>query len=189
MNGAAIPALNGFPARLVVPGWYATYWVKALHRITVLPHRFDGYWMAKAYKIPTTDNGVEDPHSRLTDQLIPINHMNVRSFVTTPEPGSTVPAGRAVEFSGIAFDGGSGIKSLQVSSDGGATWADATLGVDLGRFSFRRWHYRWKPPGPGEHHLRTRATARDGQIQPEKEGWNRGGYMRNVVEEMTFHVA
>lgn len=189
MNGAAIPALNGFPARLVVPGWYATYWVKALHRITVLPHRFDGYWMAKAYKIPTTDNGVEDPHSRLTDQLIPINHMNVRSFVTSPEPGSTVPAGRAIEFSGIAFDGGSGIKSVQVSSDGGATWADATLGNDLGRFSFRRWRHRWKPPGPGEHRLRTRATARDGQIQPDKEGWNRGGYMRNVVEEMTFHVA
>ena len=61
MNGEPLPALNGFPARLVVPGWYATYWVKALHRITVLPHAFEGYWMAKAYKIPTTPNGDEDP--------------------------------------------------------------------------------------------------------------------------------
>ena len=61
MNGEPLPALNGFPARLVVPGWYATYWVKALHKITVLPHAFDGYWMAKAYKIPATPNGVEDP--------------------------------------------------------------------------------------------------------------------------------
>ena len=52
MNGDALPILNGFPARLVVPGWYATYWVKALHKITVLPHAFGGYWMTKAYKVP-----------------------------------------------------------------------------------------------------------------------------------------
>jgi sulfite dehydrogenase (cytochrome) subunit A len=189
MNGAALPALNGFPARLVVPGWYATYWVKALHKITVLPHRFDGYWMAKAYKIPTTPGGNEDPHAKLTDQLVPINHMNVRSFVTAPDAGSTVPAGRAVDVSGIAFDGGSGIRAVEVSSDGGSTWALATLGDDLGRFSFRRWHYHWTPSARGEHRLRVRATAGDGQVQPEKEGWNRGGYMRNVVEEIAVHVA
>ncbi len=84
MNGEPLPWLNGFPARLIVPGWYATYWVKALHRITVLPHAFDGYWMAKAYLIPTNPNGVEDPNLKLTDHLIPINRMNVRSFVTAP---------------------------------------------------------------------------------------------------------
>ena len=84
MNGEPLPVLNGFPARLVVPGWYATYWVKALHRITILPHAFDGYWMTKAYKIPTNPNGVEDPHAKLSDHLIPINRMNVRSFVTAP---------------------------------------------------------------------------------------------------------
>ena len=90
MNDAPLPALNGFPTRLIVPGWYATYWVKALHRITVLPQVFDGYWMAKAYKIPVNPNGVEDPNAKLTDHLIPINRMNVRSFVTNLEPGSTV---------------------------------------------------------------------------------------------------
>jgi sulfite dehydrogenase (cytochrome) subunit A len=189
MNGEPLPALNGFPARLVVPGWYATYWVKALHRITVLPHPFDGYWMAKAYKIPTNPNGVEDPHAKLSDHLIPINRMNVRSFVTTPEPGSTVPAGRAVELEGIAFDGGSGIRGVEASADGGLTWAVASLGDDLGRYSFRRWRYRWTPATRGEHRIRSRATAGDGQVQPDKEGWNRGGFMRNVVEELTIHVA
>jgi len=188
MNGEPLPALNGFPARLVVPGWYATYWVKALHRITVLPHAFDGYWMAKAYKIPANPNGVEDPHAKLTDHLIPINRMNVRSFVTTPEPGSTVPAGRAVEVEGIAFDGGSGIRGVEVSADGGSTWAEAVLGVDLGRYSWRRWRYRWSPASRGEYRLRSRATAGDGQVQPDKVGWNRNGFMRNTVEEMTVHV-
>ncbi len=189
MNSEPLPALNGFPARLVVPGWYATYWVKALHIITVLTHPFDGYWMAKAYKIPANPNGVEDPHARLTDHLIPINRMNVRSFVTTPEPDSTVPAGRIVEVDGIAFDGGSGIRGVEVSADGGGTWTEAMLGDDLGRYSFRRWRYRWSPGSRGEYRLRSRATANDGQVQPDKVGWNRSGFMRNVVEEVTVHVA
>jgi sulfite dehydrogenase (cytochrome) subunit A len=189
MNGDPLPALNGFPARLVVPGWYATYWVKALHKITVLPHRFDGYWMAKAYKIPANPNGVEDPSAKLTDHLIPINRMIVRSFVTTPEPGSTVPAGRTVLVEGIAFDGGSGIRGVEFSADGGSTWAGTVLGDDLGRYSFRRWRYRWTPASRGNHRLLCRATAGDGQVQPDKAGWNRNGFMRNAVEEMTVHVA
>jgi hypothetical protein len=188
MNGEPVPVLNGFPARLIVPGWYATYWVKALHRITVLPHAFDGYWMAKAYLIPTTPNGVEDPHAKLTDHLTPINRMNIRSFVTNPEPGSTLVAGRPIEIEGIAFDGGSGIRRVEVSADGGQTWAGAVLGEDLGRYSFRRWRYHWTPQSVGEHRFLSKATAGDGQVQPDKEGWNRGGYMRNVVEEMTVIV-
>lgn len=187
MNGAPLPILNGFPARLIVPGWYATYWVKALARITVLSAKFDGYWMTKAYKIPAVANGVEDPKNLSTD-LVPINRMNVRSFVTTPEPGSTLRAGRSVDVDGIAFDGGSGIRLVEVSADGGASWAQAVLGTDLGRYSFRRWHYRWSPSSRGEHRLKVRATGRDGQVQPVEVGWNRGGYMRNVVEEAVFHV-
>ncbi len=187
MNGESLPVLNGFPARLVVPGWYATYWVKALHKITVLPHTFDGYWMAKAYKVPVAPNGNESP-ARLSDQLIPINRMNVRSFVTTPEPGSAVSLGRAADVEGIAFDGGSGIRGVEVSTDGGSTWAAAMLGDDRGRYSFRRWRHSWIPASRGEHRLKVRATGRDGQVQPDEAGWNRGGYMRNVVEEMVVHV-
>ncbi len=189
MNGEPLPLLNGFPARLIVPGFYATYWVKMLHKITVLPHVYDGYWMAKAYKVPATPNGVEDPHALLPDShLIPINRINVRSFVTTPELGSTLSVSRTVEIDGIAFDGGSGIRGVDFSADGGSTWSAAVLGDDLGRYSFRRWRYRWTPATRGEHRLRSRATAADGQVQPDREGWNRGGFMRNVVEEMTVHV-
>jgi hypothetical protein len=187
MNGEPLPALNGFPARLIVPGWYASYWVKMLHKITVLPQTYDGYWMAKAYKIPETPNGVESP-TKLSDHLIPINRMNVRSFVTTPDPGSSLPVGQAGEIEGLAFDGGSGIRGVEVSVDGGATWTRASLGNDLGRYSFRRWRHRWTPGSRGDHSVRSRATAGDGSVQPDKEGWNRGGYMRNVVEEITVHV-
>lgn len=97
--------------------------------------------------------------------------------------------GRAgVEVNGVAFDGGSGIRKVDVSTDGGLTWVGAELNDDLGRFSFRRWRYRWAPTSRGAQRLRSRATARDGQIQPESEGWNRGGYMRNVVEEVSVDV-
>ncbi len=59
MNGEPLPALNGFPARLVVPGWYATYWVKALTKIEVWDKSYDGYWMAKAYKIPANPRPID----------------------------------------------------------------------------------------------------------------------------------
>jgi sulfite dehydrogenase (cytochrome) subunit A len=187
MNGRPLPILNGFPARLVVPGWYATYWVKALARITVLSQPYDGYWMAKAYKIPAAANGVEHP-KKLADHVVPINRMNVRSFATSPEPGSSLVFGRPALVEGIAFDGGSGIRSVAISVDGGSTWAEAELGTDLGRYSFRRWRYRWNPAIRGAHRVLVRATAGDGQTQPTEAGWNRGGYMRNVVEEVLVHV-
>src|SRR5213082_597080 len=52
MNGADLPVLNGFPLRLVVPGFYGTYWVKHLNEITVIDNVYDGFWMKSAYRIP-----------------------------------------------------------------------------------------------------------------------------------------
>jgi DMSO/TMAO reductase YedYZ molybdopterin-dependent catalytic subunit len=187
MNGAPLPMLNGFPVRLVIPGWYATYWVKAMSEITVLPHRFDGFWMSKAYRIPTTANGAESP-DKLAQQTVPINRMNVRSFFVTPEPGARVGIGESVTIEGIAFDGGDGIQLVEVTADGGATWRAAELGNDLGPYSFRRWRFSWRPDHPGRHRLLVRATTRSGRTQQMLAGWNRSGYMRNVVEELSLNV-
>jgi sulfite dehydrogenase (cytochrome) subunit A len=187
MNGSPLPLLNGFPVRLIVPGWYATYWVKSLTDITVVDKPFDGFWMAKAYRIPTTKNAVETPE-HLAEKTIPINRMNIRSFFTTPDPGVRVPASSPLDLDGIAFDGGSGVRHVAVSVDGGSTWEDAKLGDDLGRFSFRRWRLTWTPVVRGEVRLKVRATSGDGDVQPMEAGWNRGGYMRNVVEELPVTV-
>jgi hypothetical protein len=188
MNGAPLPLLNGFPVRLVVPGWYATYWVKALSAITVLRHRFDGYWMSKAYRIPPTPNAAESP-AKLAEQTVPISRMNVRSFFTPPEGALQAAAGATCPLDGIAFDGGDGVRRVDVSADGGATWRPAELGPDLGRFSFRRWHLAWRPDRAGRHRLLVRATSRAGESQPLTPGWNRSGYMRNVVEELAIEVS
>ena len=188
MNGRPLPALNGFPARLVVPGWYATYWVKCLHRITVLPHRFDGYWMAKAYHIPATPNGVEDPRAKSTGPTVPISRMNVRSLFTSPEPGATLAAGRPVEVAGIAFDGGSGIRQrrgldrrrLDLGRGGPGRGPGPILVPPLAASLDPGVAGRAPAPVPG-HGRRWPGAAR-------RRGWNRGGYMRNVIEEVSVHV-
>src|SRR5688572_15314507 len=89
MNDADLPMLNGFPLRLVVPGWYATYWVKSLDQINVLDKPFDGFWMAKAYRVPDTPNFQESPKD-LAKTTVPIHRMTVRSLFVRPEPGEVV---------------------------------------------------------------------------------------------------
>src|SRR5262249_53871680 len=121
MNGEPLPLLNGFPTRLVVPGWYGTYWVKSLTAVNVLPNQFDGFWMAKGYRIPTTPNAVEEP-GKLAEVTVPINRMNVRSFFVVPEPEARLARGQTHRLEGIAFDGGDGIRRVEVSTDGGGGW-------------------------------------------------------------------
>jgi len=187
MNDQTLPLLNGFPVRLVVPGWFATYWVKSLASITVLDRPFQGYWMSKAYRIPTTAHAQESPQS-LAQTTVPISRMSLRSFLVSPVAGEHLPIGRPTTLEGIAFDGGDGVRQVEVSHDGGANWAVATLGPDLGPYSFRRFRLDWTPTRPGVHTLAVRATSRSGETQPETANWNRGGYLRNVVERLEIIV-
>ncbi len=189
MNGAPLPMLNGFPVRLVVPGWYATYWMKWLSEIKVndASNALANFWMKPAYRIPTSPDANEDP-ANLSKDTIPINKMNVRSFIVFPQQADDLKAKQGADIMGMAFDGGSGIKSVEISVDGGTTWSGAKLGPDLGNFSFRKFTYAWTPPQPGAYKLMSRATANDGAQQLAAPIWNRSGYMRNVIES-TFVYA
>jgi DMSO/TMAO reductase YedYZ molybdopterin-dependent catalytic subunit len=179
MNGAPLPVLNGYPVRLIVPGWYSTYWVKMLSAITVLDHVDDNFWMKSAYRIPDTpDNSVVPGSTGFA--TIPINRMRVRSFITSLADGATIKPGRT-ELRGIAFDGGSGIKKVEISADGGASWHDTALERDYGKYSFRRWKGELVAPA-GTVTLAVRATASDGATQPVAQGWNPSGYLRNAIE-------
>ena len=188
MNGEPLPMLNGFPVRLVVPGWYATYWVKALAEITVLPDKFKGFWMEKAYRIPATPHAAEQPQA-LDPQTVPISRMDVRSFITSHAYAADVDLGKPTEIGGIAFDGGTGIKRVEVSTDKGTTWSDAALGPDLGKFSFRRFRLAWQPQASGVNRLMCRATSNAGETQDAALVWNRGGYMRNNIEHVDVFVS
>ena len=186
MNGADLPMLNGFPLRLVVPGWYATYWVKALNHVQVLPEKFQGFWMDKAYRIPTSPDGNESSEHVATETT-PINRLSLRSLFVRPEPGEKIPLNDSFEIQGLAFDSGIGIERVEVSTDSGTTWRAARLDPDLGKYSWRRWRFRWSPPSPGKYQLKMRAFNRAGQQQTTSL-WNRGGYMRNVIEQTDVEV-
>lgn len=181
MNGAPLPLLNGYPLRLVVPGYYGTYWIKHLQEISVLTEPFNGYWMTSAYRIPDNPCACLEPGAP-AGKTIPIHHLNVRSFITNLKEGAELKAGQSAPIKGIAFDGGSGIREVLLSDDGGRTWRAAELGADLGRFSFRAWQSSFTPRQSGPFALRVRATNKAGQSQPLEPLWNPSGYMRNVVE-------
>jgi sulfite dehydrogenase (cytochrome) subunit A len=187
MNGQPLPMLNGFPARLIVPGWYATYWVKNLSEIEVVDSVFEKFWMKPAYRIPDTPCGCIAPGTAPA-RTVPINRMTVRSFIATPTPGARVKVGQALAVKGIAFDGGSGIAEVQVSGDRGETWRRAPLGADLGRYSFREWSATWTPPSAGTHRLMVRAFNGIGESQGTAPLWNPAGYLRNVIEHVDLQA-
>jgi DMSO/TMAO reductase YedYZ molybdopterin-dependent catalytic subunit len=187
MNGQPLPVLNGYPVRLIVPGWFATYWVKMLSSITVLDHVDDNFWMKSAYRIPDTpDNSVAPGATGYP--TIPINRMRVRSFVTSLADGARLPRGRT-PLRGIAFDGGSGIRKVEISVDGGTTWRPMALEQDYGKYSFRRWSGDFIAASAGSYTIAVRATANDGSVQPATPGWNPSGYLRNAIETYKVTVA
>jgi len=190
MNGEPLPMLNGFPVRLVVPGYFATYWMKCLTWIRILDKIDDNFWMKSAYRIPDTPRGNTTPEDVKagTVKMIPINRMPVRSFPISPDGATKIPAGMPVQVRGIAFSGYGGVTKVDVSVDGLKTWQPARLGEDLGRYSFRTWEFDWTPKAPGHYTLAVRASDSAGNTQPDEPVWNPGGYLWNRIERQDYFV-
>ena len=181
MNGEQLPLVNGFPLRLVVPGWYATYWVKMLSDIEVLDQPDTNYWTKVAYTIPDTPYANIRP-GETNMRMIPINRMVPRSFVTNITPGQVVKSGKPTIVRGIALGGDNGVASVHYSVDRGQSWREAQLGRDEGKYGFRQWQAQITPPSPGKYSLLCRCTNSEGVAQPDTPNWNPAGFMRNVVE-------
>ena len=187
MNGKPLTMLNGFPARLIVPGLYATYWVKSLSDISVNTKAFEGFWMNPAYRIPDNECGCIPPGSK-PGRTVPINRMSTRSLIITPTEGETLKTNRPVNITGVAFSGGYGIKDVIVSTDGGRTWTQASLGKDLGKYSWIQFSLPWKPAKAGTYTLMAKATNGIGDSQPFDGLWNPAGYLWNKVVPLTVKV-
>jgi sulfite dehydrogenase (cytochrome) subunit A len=190
MNDADMPLLNGFPLRLIVPGWYGTYWVKSLAEIKVTNKPFEGFWMAKAYRVPKNSPDLQESPDHLAKETVPISTMTLRSIFASPEQHARLkmPAsGSGIEVQGLALDSGKGITKVEVSLDDGKTWAEARLDKDLGKYSWRRFRFTWQPPQPGQYTLRCRASNAAGEQQTTQQ-WNRSGYGRNVIESLDVTV-
>lgn len=187
MNGVPLPHLHGFPARLIVPGWTGTYWVKHLTSIMATTKPFDGFWMKSAYRIPIGEFPVVARFiSQETAVDTPITEMVVNSLITSPADGAWVRAGAPLAIGGLAWDGGYGIRSVEVSTDGGRFWTDAALGKDFGRYAFRPWNYQFSPKARGRYVVMARATNRIGQTQTSELIQNPAGFHHNVVQSLTL---
>jgi hypothetical protein len=188
MNGEQLPLLNGFPLRLVVPGWYSTYWMKMLNDIEVLNAPDENYWMKTAYRIPDTPGANARPEETGV-KTVPINRMVPRSFFTNVTEATKLAPGAPTPLRGIAFGGDCGVAKVDLSLDGGQSWRGAELGRDEGTYSFRRWQAQVTAPATGALDLAVRCTNTNGLAQPDAPNWNSGGFMRNPIERVRLVVA
>lgn len=189
MNGQPLPHFNGFPARIVVPGWTGTYWVKHITSIKVVTKPESGFWMNPAYRIPL---GKFPLVSRFTSQETatntPITEIVVNSLITSHADGARVKIGSPINVAGIAWDGGYGIRAVEISTDEGKTWSRATLGKDLGRFAFRSFSFACSLKSRGKQTVMARAINTIGQTQTAKAIQNPAGYNHNVIHSISFNV-
>jgi hypothetical protein len=187
MNGEPLPHWNGFPARIVVPGWTGTYWMKHVTAIEARTTPLVDFWMNPAYRIPV---GKFPMAARFTSQEYapntPITEMVVNSQITSHRDGAKVKPGK-VTVSGMAWDGGYGIRAVQVSTDGGKSWSGATLGQDLGKYAFRPWSFDLHAKR-GATTVMVNATNKIGQSQVTELLFNGAGYHNNVMQNITLNA-
>jgi sulfite dehydrogenase len=188
MNNAPLPLLNGYPARLVAPGWVGTYWMKHLTTIEVSAAPLRNFWMQTAYRLPAGMFPVQHPfQSQVTETTDPVTELVVNSLIADPLEGNEVDRS-GFTISGVAWDRGTGINRVEVSLDAGHNWQDALLDRPLGRYSYRRFILQTGLMRPGAYQLVSRATSNAGERQAERLKVNPGGYHNNVPRPITVRV-
>jgi DMSO/TMAO reductase YedYZ molybdopterin-dependent catalytic subunit len=184
VNGVPLPPQHGFPLRLLVPGWYGMTSVKWLARVDVLEAPFDGYQQRHSYRFRQEEGEVGEPVRRIQVRALMIPP-GIPEFLTRAR---IVPAGEQV-LEGRAWSGAAAVAGVEVSTDGGATWAEAELEPDaLGRWAWRRWRLPWEAR-PGEYELCCRARDEAGNAQPLDPPWNLGGYANNAIQRIPVTVS
>jgi DMSO/TMAO reductase YedYZ molybdopterin-dependent catalytic subunit len=216
-NDEPLTAEHGFPVRLIVPGWYGCNNVKWVDRLHVMDSMLQGekwergdqrlytHWQQYSYRIiPAQDTSVKqnktidtfDTEAQMASETIKqpyMYDMMTKSFVTSPIDGATVSpdSDGIVDVLGVAWAGDDEVKTIEVSTDGGESFADAEFaGPHPGPTAWRLFRYEWNAT-PGEYTLVSRATDAKGRVQPAtvsspEEGlrkiqdgkypWNKGGY-------------
>ncbi|NJO14025.1 MAG: molybdopterin-dependent oxidoreductase [Rhizobiales bacterium] len=183
MNDEPLPILHGFPLRIVVPGWFSTYWVKMLATIEVLTGEDDSYYVAKSYRMPAQPVTPEDKDF----DTVPITAMPPRAFITSHADGAVVAKGKPLSLEGIAMGGDAGLARVDLVGEQGLA-LPCELGPDEGPFAFRRWKVTIPNVTADLANIGVRATNLNGAVQPEQLVWNPSGYARNVIERITLRA-
>ena len=171
MNGVELPAEHGFPLRAIVPGWYGMASVKWLTGIEVTDRPFQGYWQTAAYTYWNRHSG--EPVA------VPVREMQVKSEIARPARGERISTANPYRVTGAAWSDTDIIK-VEVSTDGGQIWQEATLLGDALPFTWRLWEFQWQPPQTtGKVTLMSRATDKKGRQQPTAHDPDKKAYMIN----------
>lgn len=173
MNGAPLPVQHGFPARVVVPGWYGMGNVKWLASVTVQDEEFLGY-QNLAYRLKQQPDETGEPVTRIEPRGL-LAPPGFPDFLTRTRVLRTGP----VQLEGRAWSGWGSVTRVEVSTDDGASWAEAELGPEQGAWAWRRFTHPWTAT-PGDHRLRVRAHDATGRVQGTEPAWNRGGFTNNA---------
>jgi len=183
MNGEPLLPQHGFQLRLLVPGWYGMTNVKWLTAITVVDEPFQGYQHTAAYRYRDTEDDEGTPVTRMVPRALMVPP-GIPDFNTRER---TVPVGPC-PLEGRAWSGWAPISRVEVSTDGGQTWADAALEPLESRWGWRGWRYEWAADEPGVYVLCCRAHDEAGNVQPDEAQWNVGGYSNNSPQRVPVTV-
>ncbi|MDQ2776016.1 MAG: sulfite oxidase [Acidobacteriota bacterium] len=170
MNGQDLPQDHGYPVRLIVPGHYGMASVKWLTRIHAVREKFDGYWQTSDYAYWGEIAG--------QPVRVPLGEMAVKSQISRPRTYEVLPGGQPYRIFGASWCGNAEVKAVEVSADGGSSWASAELLDSPLRFAWRRFQYTWQVPEQrGRYQLMARAKDSMGRQQPEQHNPNFGTYV------------
>jgi len=188
MNGQPLPALHGFPLRVVTPGWPGSTSIKWLKRIYVRDREHDGPKMTGyAYRVPRypVSPGTHVPRE---DMKI-IESLPVKSLITFPKSRLNWNLKKSLLVRGHAWAGDRSVKAMHVSIDFGANWLAASLAPPVNRFAWQNWNTAIDFPGKGYYEIWARATDSAGEMQPMVvPGWNPKGYLNNAMHRIAVNV-
>lgn len=186
MNGEDLPALHGFPLRLIVPGYPASVSQKYLNRIWIRDKEHDGAKMTgDSYRLPAypVAPGTEVPE----EDMVILTEMPIKSIITFPQTGASVKAEAATEVRGHAWCGKGDVAAVHISTDFGQTWQEAKLEPAPNRFSWQRWRAEVVLPQHGYYEVWARAVDQDGISQPAvSPTWNPQGYANNIQHRIAL---
>jgi len=186
MNGEPIPALHGFPLRLVIPGYPGSASHKFLTRIWIRDQVHDGPKMTGySYRLPAypVAPGTEVPE----EDMVILEQMPVKSLITFPRTGTEVPHDQPAEVRGHAWAGSGDISAVHVSTDFGVTWHEAELDPPPNRYAWQRFRAKVEFPQAGYYEVWARATDANGVTQPPvSPGWNPRGYANNLQHRIAL---
>jgi DMSO/TMAO reductase YedYZ molybdopterin-dependent catalytic subunit len=181
MNGNELPQQHGFPLRAIVPGWYAMASIKWLQRIIVTDKAFTGYYQTMDYAYWARRGDIAE--------LVPITELQIKAEIAQPVEGGIVPVNSNMRVYGAAWTSDGEIAKVELSVDGGASWAETSLIDKPMRNAWRLWEFNWRTPSQAvQATLIARATDSRGRTQPAERDPDRGTYMINHLLPITVEV-